>query len=145
MITLTAIAIKHASRSPMQELSSSSISTESGLEGDFRGKPGNRQITLLSHESWQQACGELRAELSWLTRRANLLLTGISFSPEDVGKVLVIGDVRLEITRETNPCKRMNEIQQGLEKTLTPDWRGGVCCRVLKGGQVSAGDVASIE
>lgn len=145
MITLTGIAIKQASRSPMQETDSATITREKGLTGDFRGKPGNRQVTVLSHESWQQACSELNTELPWTTRRANLLLTGIRFNPEDVGKALLIGDVRLEITRETDPCKRMDEARQGLKNILTPDWRGGVCCRVISGGQVSAGDVVTLK
>lgn len=145
MITLTGIAIKQASRSPMQAMDSAAITLEKGVQGDFRGMPGNRQITLLSHESWKQTCDELRVELSWLTRRANLLLDGISFSTSDVGKILAIGDVWLEITRETDPCKRMDEAHQGLKNALTPSWRGGVCCRVLKGGQVSAGDMVTIE
>ena len=137
MITLAGIAIKPASRSPMQELTSSAISAESGLDGDFRGKPGKRQITVLSKEAWQQACDELEIDFPWTTRRANLLLTGINFGAEDVGKILVIGEVRLKITRETDPCKRMDEAQPGLKQALMPGWRGGVCCRVLNTGQIT--------
>ena len=145
MITLTGIARKKSSRSPMQELTSSSVSTESGLEGDFRGKPGKRQLTILSQEAWQQACTEIGTELDWTTRRANLFLTGISFCPQDVGKILEIGDVRLQITRETDPCKRMDEAQQGLKTALVPDWRGGICCQVLSAGIISVGDKVRIH
>lgn len=145
MITLTGIARKPASRAPMQEMEQASIRTESGLDKDFRGKPGKRQLTVLSHEAWQQACDELGKQLPWTTRRANLLVKGIDFSPDDVGKVLSIGEVRLEITRETDPCKRMDEAQDGLKQALMPDWRGGVCCRVLHPGEIHLGDTVSLD
>jgi len=145
MINLSGIARKKTSYAPMEELQTATISRESGLTGDFRGRPGKRQITILSYDDWQQACAELRTVLPWTTRRANLLLSGLQFSPADVGKVLRIGDVRLQITRETDPCQRMEEAHAGLKTALTPSWRGGVCCRVLSGGQISINDIVSIS
>ena len=41
---------------------------------------------------------------------------------------------------ETDPCSRMDEQHAGLRDALTPDWRGGVCCRVIAGGNVAVGD-----
>ena len=35
----------------------------------------------------------------------------------------------LEVTGETDPCERMEEIQPGLFQALAPGWRGGVTCR----------------
>lgn len=145
MITLTGIASRRASRAPMQKLDSALISLESGVQGDFRGKPGKRQVTILSHECWQQACADTGIELDWSTRRANLLIKGIRFGPGHVGKILGIGEVRLQITRETDPCKRMDEAQPGLKNALQADWRGGVCCRVLHGGTVTVGDRITID
>ena len=124
----------------MTEIDSVEITCEQGVVPDTRGKPGKRQVTVLSLESWLIACAELGAELPWTTRRANILISGITFSAEDVGKILQIGDVCLQITVETDPCNRMDKQHQGLTAALTPEWRAGVCCRVLSGGQIQIND-----
>jgi MOSC domain-containing protein YiiM len=38
----------------------------------------------------------------------------------------------------------MEEQCAGLKAALQPDWRGGVCCRVLRGGAVAIGDSVSL-
>lgn len=140
MITIKGIAYRKKPKAPMTEIDSVEITCEQGVVPDTRGKPGKRQVTLLSLESWQIACAELGVELPWTTRRANILLSGMQFSAADFGKVLQMGDVQLQITIETDPCNRMDEQYQGLTAALTPDWRAGVCCRVLQGGILSKGD-----
>lgn len=128
----------------MQLLRQCQITPEQGLEGDFRGKPGSRQVSVLSEESWQAACDELGIELGWHERRANLLISGYEFSNEDIGRRLQIGDAILRISRETMPCRRMEEVCSGLSRALIPRWRGGVCCRVIQGGMVKAGDIVTL-
>ena len=39
----------------------------------------------------------------------------------------------------------MDEEAEGLRETLIPDWRGGVGCRVLQGGEIAVGDAVRIE
>lgn len=124
----------------MQELAAIHITREQGLAGDARGKPGRRQVTVLSQQSWQEACALTQSSLPWTARRANLLVSGLSFSAQDVGKILGIGAVRLEIMRETDPCQRMEAACPGLRQALTPDWRGGVCCRVIEPGEIALDD-----
>ena len=51
-----------------------------------------------------------------------------------------IGAVELVVTEETDPCSRMDEQHLGLTEALTPDWRGGVCCDVVKPGAIRIGD-----
>src|SRR5690606_27375097 len=125
------IAIRKKSRAPMQALQECEISLARGLAGDFRGKPGKRQVTVLSEEAWLRACSEVGQTLPWLTRRANLLVRGLEFSALDVGKIICIGAVKLQISRETDPCQRMDDALPGLKNALAPEWRGGVCCRVV--------------
>jgi MOSC domain-containing protein YiiM len=76
--------------------------------------------------------------LPWVTRRANLFVEGIA--PPHEGGQLRIGDLVLEVTQETQPCHLMEAAHRGLKRALTPEWRGGVCCRVLKGGMIRVGD-----
>ena len=59
--------------------------------------------------------------------------------------MLAIGDVRLEVTVEVEPCNRMEEASPGLQAAMRPDWRGGVGCRVIAGGDIAIGDAIWIE
>lgn len=128
----------------MLETDQCTVTAEAGVAGDFRGRPGRRQVTVLSREDWTDACHELDRDLPWTTRRANLLVGGFRFGPASVGQILSIGDLRLEITGETDPCERMTAACPGLREALTPDWRGGVCCRVLSGAEIRIDDPASL-
>lgn len=142
---LYGIATKPEKRGPMNPVDRGQI-TSVGLEGNYYGAlhnfaQNNRQITVISLDQWREAMRELNANIPWYMRRANLCVTDYSFGPDDVGKILFIGsNIRLEITRETDPCKRMDEILPGLHAALTPSWRGGVCCRVIEGGMIHTGD-----
>ena len=145
MAKLLGIATRPKRRAEMATLDSAAVSIESGIESDYRGQPGNRQVTVMSKSDWDTACQNISDSLSWTTRRANLLVDDIAF-PDTVDRVLRIGEagdensVQLLITRETAPCERMDEYRSGLREALGPDWRGGVCCRVLRGGKIKVGD-----
>ena len=140
MPKLLAIAYKTVKRGPMNEVLCANVTQLSGVEKDVFGRPGKRQVTVLSKIQWQQACHSIEADLPWTTRRANLLVDDLVFSSADVGKHLQIGELRLEITGETDPCKKMEIAHAGLEAALTPDWRGGVTCRVLNDAMIHLGD-----
>ena len=144
MGSLAGIARRDAKRAPMQLLDLASISTETGVAEDFRGRPGKRQVTVLSSEAWQRVCAELGKPLPWTTRRSNLLVSDIEL-PRNIGAVISIGPVRLQVTMEVDPCSRMDEQCSGLRAALSPEWRGGVACTVLQGGDVAIGDPVSIE
>ena len=144
MSQLKSVAIKATSRAPMQIIDSAVVTVEKGINGDFRGSATNRQITILAESSWLRACEAVKTDLPWTTRRANLLIDGIEFSADDVGKKVTIGDVELEITRETNPCALMEQQHQGLKSALTPNWAGGACCKVLKAGSFKVGDRVTV-
>ncbi len=141
---LRAIAIKRESRQAMTELTQTEVTAESGLAGDLRGKPGARQVTVVSAEAWDAACADLGRQVPWTTRRANLLVSGIPLA-ETTGRVLSIGDLELEITGETLPCDRMDEQVAGLKLALGPEWRGGVTCQVRRSGRISVGDEVALN
>jgi MOSC domain-containing protein YiiM len=134
------IAFRPKSRAAMQTKVDTMVSKVAGVDGDFRGKPGKRQVTVMSIEQWQLACDELGTILPWTIRRANLLVDGVSFDATMVGQQIKIGQCILYITGETDPCPKMDAQHQGLTHALTPDWRGGVCCRVIADGRVKVGD-----
>jgi MOSC domain-containing protein YiiM len=134
------IAFRPKSRAPMQTKLESMVTKVAGVEQDFRRKPGKRQVTMLSLEQWQVACDEVATTLPWTVRRANLLVDGVSFDSSMTGKQIKIGQLILLVTGETDPCPKMDAQHQGLTQALTPDWRGGVCCRVIADGRVKVGD-----
>jgi len=140
MSSIRAIAIKNRSRVAMQVIDSAQITVANGILGDFRGTQQGRQITILSESAWRKACAEVDSDLPWTTRRANLLVDEVEFDASYAGKTVRIGDVELMVTRETNPCSLMDAQHQGLTAALTPDWRGGICCNVIKPGDIKIGD-----
>ncbi len=140
---LVGIARRKEKRAAMETLESAEVREESGVANDFRGKPGKRQVTLVSASAWAAVCDELGQEIPWTTRRANLLIEGVNF-PKRTGDVIEVGGVRLLVTMEVDPCSRMEEQVAGLKQAMTPDWRGGVACTVLKGGTVRLGDDVAV-
>lgn len=144
MAQLISIAYKIESKGVMTEVSEASVSLEAGVENDRLGRPGKRQVTVMSLEQWNQATSELAptppTPFVWTDRRCNILVSGIAFSAKDVGSRLKIGSLILEITGETDPCKKMRAVHPGLEQALTPNWRGGVTCRVIQPATIKAGD-----
>ena len=140
---LIGIARREKKRAPMETLDSAEISTDTGVADDFRGKPGKRQVTLLSADAWRQACADLGKDVIWTTRRSNLFVEDLEL-PRAAGHVIAIGAVRLRTTVEVDPCSRMDEQVAGLKAALQPEWRGGVACEVLEGGFVAVGDAVEL-
>ena len=142
--SLLGIAIRRAPRAPMEECTAIDVSSEYGLANDSRGQLKRRQVSVLARESWEAACEQLGQTSPWTVRRANLLVEGLPLA-ETTGATLRIGDLVLEITGETDPCHRMDEQCSGLQEALTPDWRGGVLCRVVRGGSIQIGDAVELS
>lgn len=145
MSSIKAIAIKNRPHAAMQVIDSARVTVANGILGDFRGTQQGRQITLLSESAWHKACAEVGAELPWTTRRANLLVDDVEFDASYVGKTVRVGDVELRVTEETDPCSRMDAQHQGLTAALTPEWRGGICCDVIKAGNIKVGDQVEFD
>lgn len=142
---LVGIAGRVARRAPMQERAGGRITVAAGLEGDFKGaKYPRRQITVLAREAWEAALNKIGHDtLPWTVRRANLLTEGVRL-PRSAGGILRIGQVLLEVTGQTYPCRRMEEACAGLLSALAKDWRGGVTTRVIEGGLVEQGDLVEV-
>lgn len=136
---LLGIATRPVRHAPMEEAVAARITVETGVNSDARGQPGRRQATVITRHAWEAACLELGvADLPWTTRRANLFVDGIDLRNK-IGYDLTIGDAVLTISGETRPCKVMEQAYPGLKAALTPEWRGGVICRVRRSGDVTVG------
>ena len=146
---LIGIAGRPARRASMLLRTDGVITAGAGLDGDHKGAkfPG-RGITIMAAEDWAAVIAELTdlagpVPLPWTARRANFLVEGLRL-PRARGAIIGIGQIRLEVTAQTYPCRRMDEVHPGLLKALAPDWRGGVTCRVLVGGRVHVGDLVEV-
>jgi MOSC domain-containing protein YiiM len=140
---LRAIWRKRAKRGPMDPQISAVLVAGRGIEGNANQR-GRRQVTILEEERWTEALAEAGADLPTSTRRANLVIAGLSLA-KTRGQILRIGPVRLRIWSECPPCERMDEAWPGLRKALRPAWRGGACAEVLEGGEIRVGDAVAWE
>jgi len=143
MGTVIGLARRKKLRGEIELVESVYIDRKTGLSGDIRGTALNRQVTLLSNRSWDDVCRELKEEIPWTYRRANILIDNFDFIKKS-GYRIQVGEVILQVTRETDPCPRMDEQLQGLTNALLSDWRGGVCCNVIEGGDVKLGSEVKI-
>jgi MOSC domain-containing protein YiiM len=146
---LIGIARKDRPHGPMELLDRVAIGLDTGVQGDHRGaiRPGKsnrRQVTILMAEDWTAAIADLGRPVSWVQRRANLLVEGVVL-PREEGARLRIGGATVEITGECDPCRRMDAVADGLQLALRPDWRGGRIARVIEGGAIALGDEVEVE
>jgi MOSC domain-containing protein YiiM len=135
---LVGIARAARKRAPLAEAFEAEVTLNLGLVGDARGAKPGRQVTVLFREGWEGACRDLGVSLPWTMRQANLLVEGVPVPRE--GARLSVGELVLEVTDETKPCQVMEAACTGLRRALTPEWRGGVTCRVVRGGTIRVGD-----
>jgi MOSC domain-containing protein YiiM len=140
---------------PVETVGQVRVTVAEGVRGDIRGAIAStkatrkRQVSLIEAESWQAALDDLglpeHERPPWHARRANLLVEGLRL-PREAGRVIAIGaTLRIETTVETEPCERMEALVPGLLAALSPDWRGGICGRVLTDGEIAVGDEVRIE
>lgn len=127
----------------MDPVASAELLTARGIIGNAN-QGGRRQVTIIERERWEDALADLGDRVDPSARRANLMVEGLDLK-ETRGRVLRIGDCRLEIQGETTPCYRMDEAREGLQEALRPDWRGGAYATVLEGGELEVGQAADWE
>ena len=129
----------HEDGGPAEQLETAEIKTDFGMTGDYRsGHNPKRQITMVSDEVLRAVEEQLGVPVLPGTSRRQFMVTGLDLN-ELIGHEFRIGDVVLKGERECAPCQRMEEeIGPGARDALVG--RGGLCCRVLAGGQIRSGD-----
>jgi len=136
--TLQGIWVKEARGEPMTAVDEAEALAGQGFDGGV-GAASTRQLTVLAAEAWADVEATLGMSVDPALRRANLLVDGLDLAGT-TGRVLRVGDLRLEITGETKPCHQMDAAVNGLRATLEPDWRGGAHGVVLGDATVRVGD-----
>lgn len=138
--TVTWIGIRTEKRQPMTSVSSVAADTAEGLVGDrYRGKRGNRQVTLIQAEHLPAVAAMVGAEeiLPDALRR-NVVIAGINLLGLKDQRFRV-GDAVLEYTGLCHPCSRMEEVL-GPGGYNAMRGHGGITARVIKNGAFGCGD-----
>lgn len=124
------LCMKH--RAPMEQVSHARAVENYGLEGDRHAMPeSSRQVLLFA----QETCVEYDFPIGAL--RENITTRGIDLMSLPKGTVLETGDVRLEITKECEPCGFVDDVREGLREELKH--KRGVLARVVRGGVIRVG------
>jgi len=127
----------------MDPVSRAKLEAGKGLVGNAN-QGGKRQVTLIEAERWAELMQELSADLDPSTRRANLMVSGLSLE-NSRGRILHIGDCRLRIHGETRPCELMEKAWPGLQNAMRRNWCGGAFAEVLDDGEIAVGDAVVWE
>ena len=139
---LLEIWLKKNHGDPMIQLTEAELIAGEGIKNSAIQPHADRQVTVLSKESWEAATESIGESVDAKERRANFIVSGVVLE-ETIGKILQIGELKIEITGETVPCKLMNEVSEGLRDALKPKWRGGVTGSVINDCLVKNGDSVS--
>ena len=76
--------------------------------------------------------------------RENVTTSGLDLSTIQAGNVLFVGsEATFEVTGLCDPCKRMDDIRQGLREELAG--RRGLLTSVINGGPIQPGDNVRVE
>lgn len=118
-----------------------------GLEGDHRclKTPGSaRQVTLISVEFVNQIAIHLGKEnIPYELLRRNLVVKGINLNALRYQR-FQLGEAILEATALCHPCQRM-ETALGYGGVAAMLGYGGLCCKILKSGEIKVGDMLNVE
>ena len=136
--TLQAIWIKSVKGGPMDGVPSATLLARKGIMCNA-DQGGRRQVTIFEQEVWDHLMQQLAFSKPPSARRANLMVSGIQLANSE-GSILRIASCRIRILGEARPCRRMDEIVEGLKDAMQKDWFGGAYGEVLGGGVIAVGD-----
>jgi MOSC domain-containing protein YiiM len=126
-------------RVPMQRVSSASLLTGIGLEGDTHARASSNRQVLLADEEGLDLLGLLPGII-----KENITVEGLGVMRLPPGTRLRVGaGAVLEITSVCEPCHRIDEIRHGLRRAL--DRKRGMNSRVIVGGPIAVGDPIRVE
>jgi MOSC domain-containing protein YiiM len=135
---------------PMRSLPELNLVAGKGIEGDrymigreegfYSGKPEEgRQITLFEIETLFALKRDASIDLAPEEHRRNVTTEGVPLT-HLVGKQFWLGEVLLEATRLSIPCRHIEEVTgKSIFDPLIN--RSGLNCKILKGGTIRVGDM----
>ncbi len=133
---------------PMRSVSSLHLIAGQGIEGDryslssgfYSHKPEEgRQVTLFEIETLEALKRDHNIDFAPHEHRRNITVRGVPLN-HLVGKRFWVGQVLLESTRLSTPCKHLEEItgKPVFDPLIN---RSGLNCKILQGGIVHLNDI----
>ncbi|MFC1835169.1 MOSC domain-containing protein [Thermodesulfobacteriota bacterium] len=136
--TITAVCRSKSKGTPKKEIDSGYLEEGFGLKNDAHGGDWHRQVSLLSEEQIA-VMKEKGLDVKPGSFAENLTTKGYDLDGVKVGDRLGIGDsVILEVTQIGKECHTRCAIYHTVGECIMPEQ--GVFTRVIKGGEVKAGD-----
>ena len=139
------ICITEKSGEEMQDVSSVEVIASKGIVNDRYFNDNNEQdiqITLIESENIDYFNEKSKTNIPYIDFRRNIITKGIRLN-ELVGKIILMGEVRIKGHRLCDPCKYLQEKlqQKNLFKNLSNLYkRGGLRCEILSNGRISIND-----
>lgn len=115
-----------------------------GIIGDYRSeKFQTRQITLIETETIEAMSRELGYDIPAGASRRQILVKDINLD-ELVNQNLRLGQIIVRVEDKCNPCNNIErKIGPGAKKAM--NGKGGICCRIIEGGEIYVGDKITVE
>lgn len=138
------IGVRHDDKKAPASVSSVSITSENGVEGDhYKGKSKKRQVTLIQAEHLETVAKLLnRSKIDPTLTRRNIVVKGINLLAFK-NMQFKIGSVTLEYTGQCYPCSMMEE-NLGTGGLHAMRGHGGITARVLESGTAAVGDAVEL-
>ena len=102
------------------------------MEGCAHANPPRREVLFASLEHLESV------DVEPGDVRENLTVEGADVQQWPIGQRVRAGEAVFEITMVCDPCKRMDDLRQGLRAEL--DDKRGMLARVVESGEVAIGD-----
>lgn len=113
------------------------LKEEYGLIGDAHSGNWHRQVSLLDIESIRKV-QESGVKINMGDFAENITTEGINLENVKIGDIIKAGSAVLEVTQIGKECHDMCEIRKKVGDCIMP--KKGVFTRVIKGGEISAGE-----
>lgn len=137
--TVLSINISQKKGTPKTKVDPGVLIEDHGFEGDAHAGKWHRQVSLLAKESIEKAADGPTNGLCHGVFAENITTGGIVLHTLPVGTRLKVGsDAVIEITQIGKECHDGCAIKELVGKCIMP--KEGVFGKVIKGGQVFAGD-----
>ena len=136
---IESIHLAPARGAPARWVETAAVKPDHGLVGDWRNRSGSRrQVTLIDGASIDRVAETLEITIPSGATRRQIVVRGLSLNSL-VGKHLAIGEVIMEVTMLCDPCDQMETAIGPGARTALGD-NGGICVRVIQGGEVRVGN-----
>ena len=113
-----------------------------GIEGDAHAGDWHRQVSLLAEESIDRMRA-LGVDVGAGDFAENITTRGIAVPSLKIGDLVMVGDVRLEVTQIGKECHARCAIYYQAGDCVMP--KEGVFTRVVAGGEIRVGDSVTVK